>query len=407
MKKGCRIVFLAAWLLIFDGCLVIGGELADQYFGIHVVDSSTKRGVPMVELTTVSKSRYVTDSAGWVAFYEPGLMNREVFFEVSSQGYTYPKDGFGSRGKVLETEPGKTATIEVFRENIAQRLYRITGQGIYRDSWLLGKKSPIKKPLLNGDVLGQDTVQTAVYKNRIYWFWGDTNRPRYPLGQFKTSGAVSELPAQGGLSPYLGIDLDYFVDELGFSREMAPVPGPGAVWLHGVFPLKTVSGERLFGHYSRVKTLGEQYEHGLVRFNEETRVFEKLIELPEDAMLYPRGQALDHQNGDDHHIYFCRPFPSVRIRATEESITSMNEYESFTCLQVGARFDPSKPAIERDGEGKVVWGWKKNTDVIDARRMHALIDGDFLQREEARLCLKTKDEIVYVDSGSVHWNKFR
>jgi hypothetical protein len=122
----------------------------------------------MVDLKTVLKSRYVTDSAGWVAFFEPGLMNREVFFEVSSHGYTYPKDGFGSRGKVLLTEPGKTVTIEVTRENVAQRLYRITGQGIYRDSWLLGKNSPIESPLLNGDVVGQDTVQTALYKNQIY-----------------------------------------------------------------------------------------------------------------------------------------------------------------------------------------------------------------------------------------------
>jgi hypothetical protein len=354
-----RIVFLGICLLICGGYLIRGGELGDQYFGIRVVDSLSKRGVPMVELTTVSKSRYVTDSAGWVAFFEPGLMNREVFFEVSSHSYTYPKDGFGSRGKVLKTKPGKTATIEVIRENVAQRLYRITGQGIYRDSWLLGKKSLIKNPLLNGDVLGQDTVQTALYKNRIYWFWGDTNRSLYPLGQFKTSGAVSELPERGGLSPYHGIDLNYFVDEVGFSRQMAPVPGPGAVWLHGVFPLRTDSEERIYGHYSRVKTLGEQYEHGLVQFNEETEVFEKLIELDTDAMLYPRGQALEFENGDDYHIYFCRPFPSVRIRATVDSVTSVKEYESFTCLQAGARFDASHPAIERDGEGRVVCGWKQ------------------------------------------------
>ncbi|MBT5705873.1 hypothetical protein N8766_00920 [bacterium] len=407
MGKLPWIAFLGACLLICDGCLIRGGELEDQYFGIRVVDSLSKRGVPMVDLTTVSKSRYVTDSAGWVAFFEPGLMNREVFFEVSSHGYTYPKDGFGSRGKVLLTEPGKTVTIEVTRENVAQRLYRITGQGIYRDSWLLGKNSPIESPLLNGDVVGQDTVQTALYKNRVYWFWGDTNRPLYPLGQFKTSGAVSDLPSQGGLSPNVGINLNYFVDEVGFSRQMAPVPGPGAVWLHGVFRLKTDSGERLFGHYSRVKTLGEQYEHGLVQFNDETEVFEKLIELDKDEMLYPRGQVLEYKNGDDPHIYFCRPFPSVRIRATKASVASMNEYESFTCLQIGARFDQSNPAIERDREGRVVWGWKKNTDVIDARRMHALIDGGFVQKEEARLCLRSEDDMVYVDSGSVHWNSFR
>ena len=227
-----------------------------RYFGIHLVDSETGRGVPMVELTTVSKVRFVTDSAGWIAFDEPGLMNREVFFEIFSHGYHIPKDGFGSRGKVLKTKPGSSATIEIIRDNVAERLYRITGQGVYRDSWLLGLEMPVANPLLNGDVVGQDTVQTVVFRDKIYWFWGDTNRPLYPLGQFKNSGAVSELPSRGGLSPFRGIDLTYFVDENGFSREMTPVAGPGAVWMHGLFGLKSPSGGSLFGHYSRVKSLG-------------------------------------------------------------------------------------------------------------------------------------------------------
>ena len=41
------------------------------------------------------------------------------------------------------------------------------------------------------------------------------------------SGAVSELPEHGGLPPDVGINLDYFVDENGFSRPMAKLPGPG------------------------------------------------------------------------------------------------------------------------------------------------------------------------------------
>ena len=65
------------------------------YFGIHVLDDRTNRGVPLVELTTTYNGRYVTDSAGWVAFHEPGLMGQEVFFIVKSHGYEYPADGFG------------------------------------------------------------------------------------------------------------------------------------------------------------------------------------------------------------------------------------------------------------------------------------------------------------------------
>lgn len=407
MEKWTWLLLLGGQLLFNEGLLGDRGASNGDYFGIQVVDSRSKRGVPMVELLTVSKTRYVTDSAGWIAFYEPGLMNREVFFEISSHGYTFPKDGFGIQGTVFVTEPGKSATIEVIRENVAERLYRVTGQGIYRDSVMLGKPTPISRPLLNGDVLGQDTVQTAIFKNRIYWFWGDTNRPRYPLGQFKTSGAISDLPSQGGLSPSHGIDLDYFVDEVGFSRQMAPVPGPGAVWIHGVFTLRTALGEKLFGHYARVKTLGEQYEHGLVQFEEGMGTFEKLIQLDDDAMLYPRGQALAYEHGVDDHIYFCRPFPSVRVKADPNAVRSIKEYEALTCLQLGERYDQKKPQIERDQNGRPVWGWKKNTDVIDARRMHALIDGGYLKKEEALLALRNGNEPVYVDSGSVHWNAHR
>jgi hypothetical protein len=71
-----------------------------QPFGIRVVDQSTGRVVPLVELTTVHGVRYVTDSAGWIAFFEPELMGQEVFFFVRSHGYEYPMmvlDSPGSR----------------------------------------------------------------------------------------------------------------------------------------------------------------------------------------------------------------------------------------------------------------------------------------------------------------------
>ena len=41
----------------------------------------------------------VTDNAGRVAFCEPGLMDREIFFSVRSHGYGMKKDGFGYAGE--------------------------------------------------------------------------------------------------------------------------------------------------------------------------------------------------------------------------------------------------------------------------------------------------------------------
>ncbi|MBL9129567.1 MAG: hypothetical protein JNG86_00095, partial [Verrucomicrobiaceae bacterium] len=107
---------------------------AAEPFGIHVVDEHTGRGVPLVTLTTTNHGAFTTDSAGWIAFDEPGLMERAVYFTIRAPGYAVAKDGFGFAGVKLTPKHGAKAEVKVMRTNIAERLYRITGQGIYRDS---------------------------------------------------------------------------------------------------------------------------------------------------------------------------------------------------------------------------------------------------------------------------------
>src|SRR5439155_10415412 len=137
-------------------------------FAIQVIDDQSARGVPMVELQATTSACYYTDSAGYIAFDEPGLMNQKVFFNVASHGYEFPPDAFGIRGTVLETKPGGSATLKIKRINIAERLYRITGAGIYRDSILLGKTTPIDQPPLNAQVTGQDGILNAIYRGKLY-----------------------------------------------------------------------------------------------------------------------------------------------------------------------------------------------------------------------------------------------
>ncbi|HKI18366.1 MAG TPA: hypothetical protein VKA15_10820, partial [Isosphaeraceae bacterium] len=129
-----------------------------RVFRIQVVDDETGWGVPLVELRTVNQIRFVTDSNGIVAFDEPGLFNRKVFFTVKSHGHEFEKDGLGYRGKALEITEGGSARLAIRRLNVARRLYRVTGQGIYRDSVLTGDKLPIREPVLDGHVFGQDSV---------------------------------------------------------------------------------------------------------------------------------------------------------------------------------------------------------------------------------------------------------
>src|SRR5260370_39483205 len=186
---------VSAWFLT-AALLVAQPETAGIYFPIRVVDEQTGRGVPLVELRTVNGIRLFTDSNGICAFHEPGLAGKDVFFHVSSHGYEFAADGFGYRGKALRITPGGSAKLTIRRVNIAERLYRVTGGGIYRDSTLVGAKVPLKEPVINGLVFGSDSVVNALYRGRIHWFWGDTNQPAYPLGNFQVPGATSELPGR-------------------------------------------------------------------------------------------------------------------------------------------------------------------------------------------------------------------
>src|SRR6185369_11386990 len=180
------------------------------YAGIRVIDAETGAGVPLVELITVNHLRFVTDSAGRVAINEPGLLGREIHFTVRSHGYEMKKDGFGYAGVRITPKPGEIAEVKIARRNIAERLCRLTGEGRYRDTLLLGLKPPVAESANTGMVAGQDSVQAVPYKGQIFWFWGDTARMSYPLGLFRTAGARTPLPA-ADFNPSAGIAFDYFV----------------------------------------------------------------------------------------------------------------------------------------------------------------------------------------------------
>jgi len=309
-----------------------------RYFVIRVVDRQTGRGVPLVELRTTNNIRYVTDSAGIVAFYEPGLMDRDVFFFVESHGYEFPRDGFGMAGKILRTTPGTEARLEIDRLNIAERLYRVTGQGIYRDSVLAGRPVPLRNPVLNGQVVGQDSVFTCLYRGRLFWMWGDTSRPGYPLGNFEMSGAVSDLPGHGGLDPAVGVDLEYFVDEKGFSRPMSPLKEPGLVWLDGLLTVRDHDGrQRMVAKFARLKDLGDVRERGLVVYNDATELFEPLVRGGLDFLPYANtGHAFPVGVGGHKYYYFTSPSPMgvrLRVRAQWDDVIDPNRYEVWTALE--------------------------------------------------------------------------
>ena len=384
----------------------------DEYFTIRVVDAQTGRGVPLVELRCTNEVRYYTDSAGYVAFHEPGLMDHHVFFHISSHGYDYPADGFGMHGKALHTTAGKSATLKINRINIAERLYRVTGQGIYRDSVLLGLDTPIEHPVINGRVIGQDSVLNAIYHNKLYWFWGDTAQEKYPLGHFRTAGAVSSLPQQDALDPSVGVDLTYFVNDQGFSRPMAPFPEvkSGLYWLDGLMVLPDGNGnQRMIAHAAHMQSLAKRLDHSLVIYDDTSESFVLLKPLEDTDELHPAGHPLEVEIDGRKYFYFATPYPLRRVRAEWDAIQDPSVYESFTCLKPGTRYDAESAEVERDEQGKAVWDWKPNTAWIDHNRQKELIEAGQLKEDEAWINTRdtTTGEPIILHGGSVAWNDYR
>jgi len=403
------IIYLFLWGLLSFSNL----NANPNYFAIKVIDQETGRGIPLVELTTLNHIQYYTDSNGLIAFFEPGLMNRYVYFKILSPGYIYPKpkDYFGFRGIAFKTIPGNSAVIQVKRINIAERLYRTTGAGIYRDSYLLGVPTPIQQAVINADVLGQDSILGALYKGKLFWIWGDTFKPSHPMGNFSISAATSELPEKGGLDPVNGIDFNYFVDSTGFSKKMIQIPGPGYVWFDWLLTIKDKNNtEKLIAKYARVNAMFENYERGLALFNDQTEQFEKYQQIDKWLdELHSTVHPFQAKVNQKLYYFFTSEFRFLRVKPNLQAIANPAAYEAFTCLATGEKYDKQNPKLDRGPDGKLIYAWKLNTDPIDIYQQKELIETGKIQQDEAWIQLRDFEsgEQLTVKRGSIFWNSFR
>jgi hypothetical protein len=407
-KDVLKLLYIFFYLLI-SSSVSFGQQY--KYFQIKVVDDQTNRGVPLVELRTTNQISYYTDNNGIIAFNEPDLMNQEVYFSIKSHGYEYPADAFGYRGKLINIVPGDSTVIKIKRTNIAERLYRVTGEGLFNDSQLLGFPIPLKQTFMNGKVMGQDTFIETLYKGKIFWLWGDTDRPSYPLGNYSTTGATSELPMKGGLDPGIGINLTYFTDKSGNTKKMCIVKGPGPVWMHWLVVIKdSMDNQRLIGSYTRVKSLGVNYEQGLALFNDSTDTFEPFVRFKLNSPLFPDGHAFRATVNGLEYIYFDFNTPYLtRVLADWNHIKNLSDYEGYTCLKEGSQFDSPDIKIDRTNNDKLIYQWKKNTEPLNADKEKVLLKNGKLKSGETilNLCDFLTGKPVVSKSGSVFWNAFR
>ena len=384
---------------------------SNKYFTFRVVDQKTGRGVPLVEMKTTSSIRYYTDNNGIIAFFEPGLMDREVYFSITSPGYEYPRDFFGNPGRAFKVTKGDSVIINIKRINVAERFYRFTGEGLYHHSMLVGHPIPVKRAALNAQVTGLDASMALPYKGKIFWTWGDTEKLSSSIGHFAVSGATSEFPNKGGLDPDIGIDLTFFVDETGFSKQMCPFPGPFAVWPHWMAVLQDDTGkEQLVLHYGRQRGLGVIYESGLAIFNDEKGIFEPYFRYSSVSPFWPKGHYLKANiNGEVFHYFsFGTPY-SLRAIADLEHIKDLHSYEAFTCLKEGTRYTGPSSEIDRNEKGEIIYSWKAGTDPVDYGRQKELVDSGVIKEEEGWIHLFNIDDGTRIMShaGSVYWNEYR
>lgn len=377
----------------------------------------------MVELRTTHDVTFYTDSAGVAAIFDPALMNKTVWFKVSSDGYQF--EGSFAGGVRLKVDPNNTVTLQIERKNVAERIYRVTGHGIYQDTKLLGEAAPIDHPILNAGVMGQDSVLNAVFRDKLYWFWGDTKRPRKAIGILRSTGAISELPQNGGLDPDTGVNLQYFTDETGRAKRVfPPPPDTKPIWLTNLMVLEDEFGrQQMFAHYTAIdtadfslgsftravenlrnpETLSTLAERGVGQWNPEREIFERVaVGMPKKIF---RNTLRVHEDGQEW-FYFGQPFPYLRVPATIDAIQDPDRYQFFTPLKPGTTRADSEVEGTRDDP---VWAWKNDAPFMDDFLQARMIRDDRLASDEGLLNLRDfqQGEEILVFGGRVYWNNAR
>lgn len=324
---------------------------------IEVVDAANSWPVPLVELRTNHQLRFVTDNAGVIAFDAPELMGVETWFTVEGHGYGVKADGFGRRGVRLTPKPGETLTIKVNRELPAKRLGRLTGAGLFAESQKLGEHSDWPE----SGILGCDSVQLVEHRGKLFWGWGDTTLPQYPLGLFHMLGATTALKPLTSFEPPLELPYKYFRDAKGKPRNVAEMPGSGPTWLSGYASLPTASGdEKLVAAYVKIKNMLTAYECGLCIWDEKSRNFKlhkklwTLSDAEPKQPLMPEGHPVlwKDKNGTQW-LLVGDPFPRLKCKPTFAAWEDPSQWQPLKPQKTVLTADHGEPVIPH--RGSIAW----------------------------------------------------
>ena len=413
----CRARCLLLALLLF--CLSASLSAAekpvsDSVFLITTVDAADGRGIPLVELEAFNALTWQSDNLGNIAVIEPDLIGKTVRFLVRGHGYRIPSiDFFGERSVTVKIEPGASCTVALERTAIAERLYRITGSGRYRDSTLAGIDVSDHPVDLVGNVIGLDSAVPVVWQNRLLSFYGDT------LGsdRINLSGSGGEVDLSKPGVPDRQFPLKFFVDATGFARRMVPLSEPGFVWIETVLPLTAdtdADKQILAARYVVHKTLEEAVETGYAVFDELQGVFIPFRRF-ESKRQHKSARAMPVKYGDV--TGFCLQ-PWERITRTLSAFVTPEEYEHYTCLSEVAPASATPAAckiddrwfnIERDADGHPVLRWRRGSLPYNAVVQRQLLKDGHIKADEIwlRLIEMGSGRRLADFTGSISYNRYR
>jgi hypothetical protein len=395
-------VTVAVWMVLLTFQTTTLAQSTPKWGGIRVVDEVTGRGVPLVELESTHSVRWISDNTGCIYIDDADLLDQNVFFYVHGHGYEVEKDGFGFAGARLDIKRGTIVELKVKRSVAAERLVRLTGIGQTRDSALLGFDHSKYLVPLNGQVVGQDSIQAVPWNGKVLCIWGDTSKAGYPLGLFRAAGALAPLTqsANEPFDPSLGIPYQYFVHQ-DFVRAMMPLPErkEGVIWLDGLATVKDdQKREHVVAHYSRRAGLADELEHGIAILDPDKMEFKVLYQIQSlKEYRHPHGHAQIVQADGIEWAVFGNPFPNVRVPATLAAIQDPEQYEALTPLDSSAG----------NYEG---WGWKKSVQPFTSKD-----EGNWLDKraDVGRTphflpynSQNGKDRVIF-HNGSFAWNEYR
>ncbi len=349
-------------LAVIVGLILASGSAVGQVvppprprvFRIQVVDEETGRGVPLVELRTVNQIRYVTDSNGVVAFDEPGLFNLQGLLHRHEPRLRGRQGQFRlPRRRRSQVTEGGSARISIRRRNIAERLYRVTGAGIYRDSILTGDPRPDPRAAAQrpGHGPGQRGQRRLPGEDPLVL--GRHQPPRLPARQLPRArghlGAARPRRArslEGRGPPLLPRRQGLREADRAHARRWADLDlGPDRA------PRPRAARSGCSPTTSRSATCWRSTSRGSpssIRRRSGSRRSSSSPTRRRIAGDYPSGHAFLHRDRGVDYVYYASPYPLIRVPADPDRLGNPAAFESFTCLKAG--HEP-RPAAARPRAG--------------------------------------------------------